>query len=177
MDELRQSYQQIRGVLSNLVNAVGDAPVSVAMGHELWRSRAYLHSHCAECGCAITDTDYAQVYAQEYARVGAAGMAGIAAQPICPACYACLRRALSVFAPGLLRARQSYAAAQRLRAPDETTVSAHSSSPPARAEQLRHLLSGRASREGAGRISVGRGAYVGQWQRQPRHGAVPLCRP
>lgn len=162
MDEQRQRYQQIRSVLSNLVNTVGDAPVSVAMGHELWRSQAYLHSHCAECGCAITAIDDAQIYAQECARVGAAGMAGIEAQPICPACYAPLRRALSAFAPGLLTAQQTQAVAHRLGDPAEITVSTHSSSSPARAGQPRHPLIGRASRAGAGRTSGGRGVHAAQ---------------
>lgn len=177
MEELRQRYQQIRGVLGNLVDTLGDAPVAVALGHELWRSRAYLHRHCAECGCAITAADDAQIYAQECTRVGAAGMAGIEAQPICPACYARLRRALSAFAPGPLTALQPQAVAHRLGGPDEITVSTHRTASPVRAEQLRHPLIGRASRAGAGRTSGGRGVHAAQWQREPRHGALPLRRP
>lgn len=126
MDELQKRYQQIRGVLNNLANATDGASVSVAMGHELGRSLAYLHSHCAECGCTITSADYAQVYEHECIRVGAAGMAGVEAQPICPACYAHLRHALSAFTPGLLRTQQTYAFMHCLGGPNQSTVNTHS---------------------------------------------------
>lgn len=95
-------YQHIRRVLDNLTNALSDTPRSDSVCADLERSRIYLHDHCSECGRAITSAEYAQIYAQECVRVGAAGVASIEECPICLVCYARLRRALAAFAPSVL---------------------------------------------------------------------------
>lgn len=100
MNELRPLHN--RCGLENLTNELSDTPLSVDMAHELERSRTYLHDHCSTCGDAITGAEYAQIYEQECARVGAAGVASIEARSICLVCYAHLRRTLAAFAPSLL---------------------------------------------------------------------------
>lgn len=53
MQELKQRYQQIRCILTNLAQTISDDSLAVRSEHELQRSHAYLSSHCAECGCTI----------------------------------------------------------------------------------------------------------------------------
>jgi len=112
MNKPRQSYQQIRCELKNLINTFVHDPTSVSAGKDLKHSQEYLHDHCSECGCAITGADYAQVYERECVRVGSAGEAKLEEQPICLSCYARLRRTLSTFAPDSLGAPKLYADSQ-----------------------------------------------------------------
>lgn len=184
MDEQQRRYQQIRCVLKNLAAIIGEAPNSARAGHGLEGSQTYLQSHCAECGCALTDHDYAQVYAQERARVGAAGEAGIEEQAICASCYTSLRRALSAFAPALAEAQQPHLVARSLAGHDEITVSAPPSSCPGAAERPWRARIGRASRPAGRRASAVRDASTvlrqhtggGAGRRHMRHGATPLHR-
>jgi hypothetical protein len=188
MHELQQHYQQLRCVLTNLVQMVREGSLTIRAEHELQRSQVYLTNHCAECGGAITHDDYAQIYRRECTRVGAAGIPSIEAQPLCPLCYAGRRRALRTFAPVLVAGQLASTEAQNPEAHAEIVVRLHVAPRPPRQDQSRHLRVGRARQPGAGYACVGHGHHISQQGKgghaargarlsKPRHRAAPLCQP
>jgi hypothetical protein len=87
LDEQIQRYRTIRHVLTQLVRNMPGVPDRTRPGTALQAARAYLHTHCAECGAALEQRDYVQVHAQEMARIGTTTASEVADLPICLDCY------------------------------------------------------------------------------------------
>ena len=87
LDEQKHRYREIRSVLTHLVTNMPGVPDRTRPGTALQAARAYLNSHCAECGATLERHDYALVHAQEMVRIGTTTATDVRNLPICPACY------------------------------------------------------------------------------------------
>jgi hypothetical protein len=74
-------------------------PDRIRPGAALQAARVYLHGHCAACGAALEQQDYALVHAQEMVRIGTTTSSEVADLPICPDCYIARCAVRQQFAP------------------------------------------------------------------------------